>query len=367
MTELWPITIGSIILAFLADKTEYYTLRKRCKLSTIITVLLAAIMILFVGLRVHYNDTDTYIHSYVNTTETSLRDVSWELGSNPGYNIVRILFFNLGMSSQTYLLAYAAATVGIHVWFLKKYSTNFFLSIILFIMTGAFTSCLAAMKQCMAIAFCLIATDRIISRRYIRAFIWIGVASLFHPYALMYLIVPFMRFRPWSRKTVMMIGIFAACGILLESLLGTVVSVTSMIGEEYTVEAFSGDGVNPFRLIVCAVPIAISWLTRKIIKIENNSIQNLMLNLAMVNAEIMFVALFGTANYFARLANYFIVFQSLALPWLFTHFEHKSRRAMEICAVLCYTAYFYYANKINQPFDSLYFAISFAQYLKSFF
>lgn len=367
MTELWPITIGSSILAFLTDKTKYYTLGKRCKLSTIITVLLAAIMILFVGLRVHYNDTDTYIHSYVNTTETSLRDVSWELGSNPGYNIVRILFFNLGMSSQTYLLAYAAATVGIHVWFLKKYSTNFFLSIILFIMTGAFTSCLAAMKQCMAISLCLLATDRMLTKRYIAFLLWIGIASLFHPYALMYLIVPFLQFVPWSGNTVIMIVGFALCGILLESLLGTVVNVTSMIGEEYTIESFSGDGVNPFRLMVCCVPILISFLTKRIIKAENNRKQNLLLNLAMINAEIMFVALFGTANYFARLANYFIAFQSLALPWLFTHFEHKSRRAIEICAVICYLAYFYYANGIDQPFDNLYFAISFTQYLKSFF
>ena len=42
----------------------------------------------------------------------------------------------------------------------------------------------------------------------------------------------------------------------------------------------------------------------------------------------MFIALFGTANYFARLANYFLIFQTLALPWMLSYFDYKSKKTL---------------------------------------
>ena len=149
--------------------------------------------------------------------------------------------------------------------------------------------------------------------------------------------------------------------------LGTLVSITSMIGEEYTIESFTGDGVNPFRLAVCAVPLILALIARNVIYVKNDRVNNLFVNLSMLNAEIMFVALFGTANYFARLANYFLIFQTISLPWLLSHFDSNSRKVMNLGAVAGYSAYFYYANVINQHFDSLYYSISLIDYLKAVF
>ena len=130
---------------------------------------------------------------------------------------------------------------------------------------------------------------------------------------------------------------------------------------------FTGEGVNPFRVAVVSVPILIALMTRKQIKQENNRVQNLMVNLAMLNAEIMFVGLFGTANYFARLANYFLTFQVLAMPWLLSHFELRSRRLMTWCAIGGYAAYFVFSNAILDNFDYHYASISIWQYLASLF
>ena len=71
---------------------------------------------------------------------------------------------------------------------------------------------------------------------------------------------------------------------------------------------------------------------------------NLFVNLTMVNAFIMFIGLFGTANYFARLANYFLIFQTLSLPFLMDLFDGETRKMVEYASILLYAFYCYYES-----------------------
>lgn len=71
----------------------------------------------------------------------------------------------------------------------------------------------------------------------------------------------------------------------------------------------------------------------------------------------------GTANYFARLANYFLISQSLSLPWMLKKIGGRDRKLLTVLMVLGYLAYFYYANAINQPFDQDFARLSLSEYL----
>ena len=114
------------------------------------------------------------------------------------------------------------------------------------------------------------------------------IAALIHPYALMYLLVPFMEFRPWTKRTYWILTIFLAAGFLLRPLIGTVVNITALLGEEYTASSFTGEGVNIFRVLVCNVPLALSFLYRKKLFVNTSKTENLIVNLAMLNGVIMF-------------------------------------------------------------------------------
>lgn len=330
---------------------------------------LAVVLILFAGLRIAYNDTFTYVHGYENISLEGgiLNGVNWKIGNNPGFAVLNRWLSFWGCSAQTFLLIYSILTVGIYLWFIRKYTNNLWLSVFLFLMLGSYIFTLAAIKQCVAVAFCLVGVDSAINRKWGLFVLWVLLGTLFHPYALMYLIVPLLFFRPWSSKTYILLLVFIVAGFLLQPLMDKVIDVTTMLGEEYDAASFSGEGVNPFRLAVVCVPIFLSFVTRRVIWQEDNRTQNCLLNLTMLNGAIMFVALFGTANYFARLANYFLIFQTLSVPWLFTHFEKKSKQLITSVAVVCYFAFFYYANAIDQPFDNYYYSISLLQYLQSLF
>ncbi len=372
MSELIPITVSSVILSILYHfSSEYDPIRCRYGRKDLFFFLILSIsMILFCGLRTGYNDTGTYqfIYNSIPKDVEIWKDLNWlALGENPGFTFTNRVMVRLGFSTQSFLMFYAVITVGLNLWFFRKYSCNFPVSIFLFIAFAGYIFTLAAIKQCMAMALCLLATDRALQKKWIPFVFWVLAASTYHPYALMYLIIPFLTFRPWSHWTFVMLAAFALVGVALQSLLGTVLSITDMLGENFDASSFSGEGINPFRLAVTAVPLILSFVTRRVIEQEDDPAQNLIMNLTMLNAEIMFVALFGTANYFGRLANYFLPFQALALPWLFTHFEPKSKQLLTGTAIACYIFYFVYENTYTGGFNGGYSSVTLWHYLQSLF
>ena len=189
------------------------------------------------------------------------------------------------------------------------------------------------------------------------------IAAGIHPYALMYLLVPLMTFRPWSRRTYLLLGLALLGGFLPRPLIGTLVDITTMMGEEYTVESFTQSGVNVFRVLVCNVPLVLSFLYRKKLFRDSTQAEDLIANLTMLNGAIMFVGLFGTANYFGRLANYFLIFQSLSLPWMLKKIGGRDGQILKVLLILGYVAYFWYANVINIPFDQDFARLTIRAYL----
>lgn len=372
MSELIPITVAAIVLSILSHRaSEYDTIRCRYgRQDRLFYGFITVTMIIFCGLRTWFNDTAVYrgIYAAIPKDVALFDGIDWlKVGENPGFTFTNRLLVRLNFSTQSFLMFYSTITVGIYMWFLHKYSCNIWLSVFLLFTTGTFTFTMAAIKQCVAVAFCLLATDRALEKKYGSFLFWILVATLYHPYALMYLVVPILTFRPWSGWTYVALLVFALAGVFIETLIGTVLDITDLLGESYDANAFSGEGVNPFRLAVISVPTLVSFVTQRVIRHYEEKDNRLFVNLSALNAEIMFVGLFGTANYFARLANYFLIFQSLALPWLFTHFKKESKILITTTAVICYIVYFVYSYAIHESFNEQYNSIPLWEYLGSLF
>jgi len=140
------------------------------------------------------------------------------------------------------------------------------------------------------------------------------------------------------------------------------------MGETYTVEEFSQEGVNAFRVAVSIIPTIMSFAARRFLITGNDKKDNLLINLAILNGLLMFLALFGTANYFARMANYFQIFQIFALPLLFKYYNTQSKSLVTTMSIIGYSAYFYYSNAILYGgFDHLFRKITLLEYLQSLF
>lgn len=364
MRELVILMLITVALAWCADHVTLGPVNPNRRHRLIFCTLLIIILLAgFAGMRTRCNDTGAYRHGYELITESSWEASDKSVGSNPLFNRINYHLKMHGVSTQNFLMFWAFLTVGCYIIFVHGYSANYPLTIFLLFTTGCYTFAFAGIKQAAAVGIAVIAVMLALKKKWILFIAGVLIAALIHPYALMYLLVPFMEFRPWTGKTYWMLALFLVVGFSLRPLIGTVVNITTLLGEEYTVSSFTGEGVNIFRVLVCNVPLVLSYIYRKKLFSDSSKAENLMVNLTMLNGAIMFVGLFGTANYFARLANYFLIFQSLSLPWMLKKIGGRDRKMLTILMVLGFVAYFYYANAINQPFDQGFARLSISEYL----
>lgn len=363
MIDLVLLMLSAVALAWCADHVAFGPVNpKRRHRLVICTILLIILLAGFAGLRTRYNDTGAYRHAYELITGSWWEYSDKSIGSNPLFNWINYRLKLHGVSTQNFLMFWAFLTVGCYLAFLHRYSVDYPLTIFLLFTTGCYTFVFAGIKQAAAVGVALIAVTFALKRKWAPFAVSMVAAILIHPYAFMYFLVPFAQFRPWRKKTYWMLVAFLAAGFLLRPLLGSLVSVTTLLGEEYTVSSFTGEGVNVFRVLVSNVPLVLSFLYRERLFADSTGEENLVVNLAMLNGAIMFIGLFGTANYFGRLANYFLIFQTLSLPWMLKKLGRKDGRLITLLAVLGYLAYFYYANAINQPFDHGFARLSLSEY-----
>ena len=144
--------------------------------------------------------------------------------------------------------------------------------------------------------------------------------------------------------------------------------MTDALGYDYDEDAFTGGGVNTFRVIVVWVPLVLSYICKEQLRGSESREQNMIVNLSMINSVIMFIGLFGTANYFARLANYFLMFQCLALPMILQKFDRQSERTLRFLSEVGFLGFFYYGTAVAQgKFDVNFSFISVSEFLDQLF
>ena len=370
MSKLWILLVVSLIAAWFIDQRDQDLLSRKGKQEHIITTLLAIILIFFCGLRVWGNDTVTYLQMYdqaplFNDLLSNKSEISFSGGL--GFHYAMSILKTLGFSSQNFLMFFSVITIIPYIVFIHKYSEKMTWGIFMMFVTGVYTFSMAAIKQSLATAFCLMAVDAAIEKKWWKYTLWMILAILSHPYAAIYLIVPFLFFKPLTKKTYILCVCMIVLGLCMGPLMNTILDVTSLMGANYTEESFSGAGVNIFRVLVCFAPIILGFLYGKELFIISKREDNVIFNITMMNALIMFVGLFGTANYFARLANYFLIGQVIILPWILERVNKKDKKWLKIACVVGYCLYFIFENAIKKSFDLEYAQITIWEYISSFF
>ena len=372
MNKLWGLLAVSLVFAFVIqyrDKHIHMLNRNSNSGDKLFTLLLILYLGIFCGLRIRYNDTTTDIHIFEQTPSVEeifeLNTLSFAQGI--GFSILNSVMKSLKFSSQDFLMFYAIVTAFCYVRFVRKHAVNFPFAVFLMFSTGFYTFSFAAIKQCMATAICLLGLEYLLHRKTPIFILFVGVASLFHPYALIYLLLVFADYRPFTGKTYVHIAVFVILGFSLGRFIEPIVDITAMMGASYDMTSFVGEGVNIFRVLVCFVPLFLSVLYSRKLFGQTTRTDNILFNMSMLNALIMFVGLFGTANYFARLANYFLPAQVVVLPWILKKIGGRDGQILTLLCIIGFAGYFMYGNMVQHVFDEKFAQITFWNYIASHF
>lgn len=375
MVKLYTLLIVCTALAWLYENS-YVSTPLGPKKSKTVYFLLMAYLICFGGFRGQYNDTWTYRDAYVYTTfafPEAWETIPTKLGQSPSFMIVNSFLKTYDVEVHLFLFFYFFWTTLFYMTFIKRYSDGLALTMFFFIATGCYQFNMAAMKQVMGTGICLAAFPLAMKKDWRSKLLYVFFVLLgtsFHAYSLMYLAVFFLDFKPWTGKTyLLLLGIIAG-GFLFQPLLGTVVDITTAIGENYSVEVLSGSGISLPRIIVVWIPVLLSFIYRDVLFTECKAHERVIMHLTMLFAGIQFVGIFGTALYFGRLSYYFCLMPCITLAWMLrkiTRYYPKDGKFLTTTAVMGYTAFLYFSNTLETHFDSSYAAISLRKFLDYLF
>ncbi|WP_180083353.1 EpsG family protein [Acinetobacter sp. YH12102] len=109
-----------------------------------------------------------------------------------GYQVLEYLVLSFSHNYFWLFLLCGSIILSGFFYILRKYSSNYLLSIFVFITFGIYTFSFNILRQGLAISICFFALHFLIQRKFLYYFLSVAIASLFHVSALIMLIFPFL-------------------------------------------------------------------------------------------------------------------------------------------------------------------------------
>lgn len=313
-------------------------------------------VIWWAGHRGYVADTPVYVEQFksmpndISEFPKYIDSVSKDKGFFGFSALIRIF---ITRDSVVYLTILALIQGGILVWVYRKYSTNYVISIFLFVASTDYISWMYnGIRQFTAVTITFLGFGLILKKKYVASVLLILLASMFHQSAL--LVLPFVflaQGKAWNKRTVFVIlamlvavaGAGSFTGALDEMLVDT---QYKNVVTDWTTS--NDDGTNILRVLVYAVPAILSFVGRKTIQKEENPVINLCTNMSIISAGFYLLSAFTSGIFIGRIPIYFSLYGYILLPWELDHlFSEENSKLIKICMVVAYLVFYYYNMHIT--------------------
>lgn len=328
-----------------------YGNRSMPKEGDLCLVFLVIFWSLFAGLRTEWNDTATYIRGFDNAVSIGefLSDPeNLKLTQNPLFYMMVSVVHMVIQKSWIFLTGCAFFINISFANFIKKFSKpeDFALSVYFFVTLGTYMFSLEALKQVIAMAILMYAVGDLLEERYVRFFVLVLVAALFHTYAIMFVVLPVFTTKPWRLKTYAVVIVTL---LILRNFQGTITAVigyADAAGKEIAdFEVFSGYGMNLFRVAVYSIVPLVTFLYQSKLIPQMDKRQYLLTNMSILSFMFMLMASQNGANMFGRMAKYFEMGTTCMMPWILRKlFNKRSLRPIVVIVMVLFMAFFLYDN-----------------------
>ncbi|MBR2994884.1 EpsG family protein [Candidatus Saccharibacteria bacterium] len=278
----------------------------------------------FLTIREPYSDMIAY-EKYFKTLNTSSFEVvfvnRWEI-------LFKVLLFMIRLiTSDTHVMMgiIALITLAGPFLFIKRYSNNYLLAIVMFIAFGSFHIQFYILRQAIALSIVLMAFHFIGEKKFFKYCLAIVIAALFHKTScIMLLLYPIVNIPPSRYKNVAM-GIVMALGVIFSSQLSNFL----MIGfyDEYTERVNFGNGIGMLLLYVCMYMV---YLLLKRWRRTNEKEEITKGNLFAIIMQ--FFAVIN--NCFSRLVDYVRDSFVIAIPNSVQQLNAKNRMLLSVVVII---------------------------------
>lgn len=342
---IWGICANIVSKPILVGEENYEN-----RTNMFMAIITFSLLIIIAGLRSGMADTYAYIQQFNSLSsnfENMYSDVLAYSKSKGFYFFAGIIKCYISRDFHVWLFIVATIN-GLCVAFtLRKYSSNFAISALLFILTGYFTWMFNGLKQFFAATIMFSLTTLIVNKKIIPYMIVVIIMASFHSTVLILIPAYFIvQGEAWNKRTLLFI-IFIMIAILFAGRFTTIfneVVENTSYNDSMQLLSSTDDGTNIIRVIVEAVPTIIAFIYKDKIKHISTPIINLCINMSILGTGIYIISkIVSSGIMIGRLPIYFTMYNLILLPWLISNiFDKKERRLIFYIMLLCYFAYFYY-------------------------
>lgn len=256
------------------------------------------------------------------------------------------------------ILAFAVLTIGFAMIVIYKNTDCYFVATMLFIFLGCWHFSFNALRQCLAASIVFYGIKYLKNREFIKYFIVVFVAFLFHRSAIIMIAPYFIIRNRISFKNVLLLIIGTV--IVLYSYNILVRFTEFILQDSLSNDAGYADvAVNILRILVAVVPslfyIVIYW-NRKL-----NPITSFYIKLVICHAVVMVMA--SKSAMLARVGIYTAPFCCIAMPELNKIFRSKTRKVINIIMLLLYAIYFFYEISNSNALNNFQWVFNYMDYI----
>lgn len=245
-----------------------------------------------------------------------------------------------------FILALIQGIILISVY--RKYSTNYLLSIFLFIVSTDYLSWMFnGIRQFTAVTIIFASTKFMLEKKWIPTIFLILLASTMHQSALLMIpIVVIVQGKAWNKRTILfLIAALIAVTFVdqFTSILDDMMQETQYANMVTDWTMWGDDGTNAFRVLVYSVPTILSFIGLKYIHYEDDPVINFCANMSIVSTGLYIISMFTSGIFIGRLPIFASLYNYILLPWEIEHmFTKRSAQIMSILMAVAYLVFYWY-------------------------
>ena len=287
-----------LIFDMMPKNTIYINGRQEKRWFLSMAMLVALPYILWAGFRYNLGDTGAYIFNF-NAAPSSLSMLRLILSNeskDPGFTILMTLCKHLGLVNYwEFFLVIAFVQMLCIVFIFQKYSSNYWISLFLFIASRDYMSWMHnGMRQFLAVCLIFAAFDLLVKKRYILFGLVVVFASTMHGSALLMIPLAYiMQGQAFNKKTLMCITGTILILPFIDRLLPLMDSMLAdtQYSDMMTNDIWANDdGTNPIRVLVYSVPTIIALFGRRYIQHADDPVMNMCANASVITTSLYIIS-----------------------------------------------------------------------------
>jgi len=342
---MWKLDSRMVMLGEDGLEEEY-------RASWRIALLAFAPIIIIAGLRSGVADTQAYIIVFNRIPFNLISGIRYLSTVTKGWGFFAYtLIFKIFISRNfQFWLFFTALFSGLCTLIpLRKYSSNFLVSVFLFVASTRFLWLMNGIRQYLAVAIIFAFIPLLEKKKWVPYIIVILIASTIHITSLIYLpIILIVQGKPFNQRTMLFI-IFILLAFtftnLFTDVLGTLLKDTEF--ESYVGSIEEDVGSNILLTFISLAPVLLVLLRRKKVEELATPFINICINMSVITAGFTFLGSFTSGILIGRIPIFFELFNFILIPWVLEKaYSRRDRTMIYIFMFLSYGAFFYYRINI---------------------